>query len=263
MGNNHFFNKETDSEKLAMEIVAYLRKWGMWQDVQIFTGGKCYTDENGELVIRDEEHPEKYTRGINCYNDCNSDAVFEDYSNPERLLDMTFEGPLHQLIRYGEYEVKLKDVSNEIRHILLNKAYVFLDEADALMDEYIQADCLKISENHSNEEWLELNEYSDLDSYVAANSTYGDKKNEFSSREEYEVFLMCQACEREELIEKYYTDEICDDSEWDYLWKNESFFDGGSIANMVIEEFNNLLKKYGLWYERCFSWSLTTYRQSF
>lgn len=127
MGNNHIFNKETDSEKLAMEIVAYLRKWGMWQDVQIFTGGKCYTDENGELVIRDEEHPEKYTRGINCYNDCNSDAVFEDYSNPERLLDMTFEGPLHQLIRYGEYEVKLKDVSNEIRHILLNKALFFME----------------------------------------------------------------------------------------------------------------------------------------
>jgi len=54
------FNKETDSESLALDIVASLRKWGMWQDVQIFTGGKCYSDDYGELVVRDERHPEKY-----------------------------------------------------------------------------------------------------------------------------------------------------------------------------------------------------------
>ena len=45
MSNKHIFNKEIDSEMLAMDIVAFLQKWGMWQYVQIFTGGKCYTDE--------------------------------------------------------------------------------------------------------------------------------------------------------------------------------------------------------------------------
>ena len=39
MGDRHVFNKGTDSEMLAMDIVEFLRKWGMWQDVQIFTGG--------------------------------------------------------------------------------------------------------------------------------------------------------------------------------------------------------------------------------
>ena len=56
MGDRHVFNKGTDSEMLAMDIVEFLRKWGMWQDVQIFTGGKCYTDNDGELVVRDERH---------------------------------------------------------------------------------------------------------------------------------------------------------------------------------------------------------------
>lgn len=49
---------------------------------------------------------------------------------------------------------------------------------------------------------------------------------------------------------------ICDNPDWD----SEVFFDDGRIASMIIEEFNDLLGKYGLWYDVCFSWSLTTYR---
>ena len=100
MGDRHVFNKETDSEMLAMDIVEFLRKWGMWQDVQIFTGGKCYTDNDGELVVRDERHPEKYLEGISHY-DCNGNAVWKDLSNPERFLDMTFEGALSLLFITG------------------------------------------------------------------------------------------------------------------------------------------------------------------
>ena len=62
--------KKCDLEQLALEIVAFLRKWGLWKDVQIFTGGKCYLDNNGDLQIRDEIHPEKYTQGI-VGKDCN------------------------------------------------------------------------------------------------------------------------------------------------------------------------------------------------
>lgn len=31
MDDKHIFNKETDSEMLAMDIVTFLQKWGMWQ----------------------------------------------------------------------------------------------------------------------------------------------------------------------------------------------------------------------------------------
>lgn len=166
MKKKHIFNKETESERLAMDIVAFLKKWGMWQDVQIFTGGKCYTDEWGKLDISIEEHPEQYLSGL-CIYDSNGKAIWEDFSNPERLLDMTFEGSFSLLLRHHEYEVKIKDVSEPVKNI------------------------------------------------------------------------------------------ICNESEFD----SEVFYDNnGKIANMIINEFNDLLEEYGLWYDLCFSWSLTTYR---
>ena len=67
---------------------------------------------------------------------------------------------------------------------------------------------------------------------------------------------MYQAVERELLIADYFEDEICDEAEWD----SEIFYDNNRIASMIIKEFDNLLEKYGLWYDLCSSWSLTTYR---
>ena len=30
------------SENLAYDIILYLQKWGMWKEISIYTGGKCY-----------------------------------------------------------------------------------------------------------------------------------------------------------------------------------------------------------------------------
>ena len=284
MEDRHIFNKETDSEMLAMDIVTFLRKWGMWQDVQIFTGGKCYTDNHGELVVRNEEHPEEYLAGISHY-DCEGNCVWEDFSNPERFLDMTFEGAFSLLLRHHEYEVKIKDVADEVRHIILPETFEFdsyeewlelieycdmdlfinkknaLDgkEIEFLSREELMEDYLKgkyswdPAEFDSYEEWLELNQYCDMDLFINKKNALDGKEVEFSSREEYEDFLMCHAVERELEISEYL-------DEWDTEWVPEVFYDRGRIASMIIEEFNDLLERYGLWYDLCFSWSLTTYR---
>lgn len=42
--------------------------------------------------------------------------------------------------------------------------------------------------------------------------------------------------------------------------EDSSFYGGGKIVGCILEEFNDLLEKYGLRYEPGFSWSLTTYR---
>ncbi len=83
--DKHIFNKETDSEMLATDIVTFLQKWGIWQDVQIFTGGKCYTDDRGKVAIRNEKHPEKHLVGPT-ERDCNGGIIWKEFSNPERLL---------------------------------------------------------------------------------------------------------------------------------------------------------------------------------
>ena len=256
MGDRHIFNKDTDSEMLAMDIVAFLQKWGMWQDVQIFAGGKCYTDDDGELVIRDETHPEKYLEGISNY-DCNGNTVWKDLSNPERFLDMTFEGPLSLLLRHHEYEVKIGDVSDEVRRIIVPKTNKCIEDAVDLATEYLEGKySWDPAEFDSFEEWLELNQYCDMDLFDYKQNYLDGREIEFSSKEEYEDFLMRQAVEIEDVVYEHFEDGICDEAEWD----SEIFYDNNRIASMIIEEFDNLLKKYGLWYDLCFSWSLTTYR---
>lgn len=255
MRRKYFFNKESDSEKVALDIVRFLKKWGLWHDVQIFTGGKCYSDGvDAKLQIRDEECPEKYTSGFSGTSDCAGETEYIDFSNSERLLDMTFEGPLSLLLRYHEYEVCVGDVSEEVKHILIPETYEFQDEVSELMDECLEG---KIGwdpmEYNSYEEWLELNQYCDMDEFNAESDNI---RMEFSSREEYEDFILRSASVREEKIREFFEDEICDCSDYSH----EMFFDNGKIANQIINEFDELLERYGLWYDLGFSWSLTTYR---
>lgn len=256
MGERHVFNKGTDSEMLAMDIVAFLRKWGMWQDVQIFTGRKCYTDEYGALKVRDEEHPEKYLVGHGEF-ECDGASKWKDLSNPERLLDMTFEGPLSLLLRHHEYEVKIGDVSDEVRHIIVPETSECQDEVTNFVAEYLDGKCSwDPAEFDSYEEWLELNQYCDMDLNINDKRTSDGSKIDFSSREEYEDFLMHQAVERELGIAEYFETDICNEAEWD----SQVFYDNGRIASRMLKEFNDLLEKYGLYYDLCFSWCLTTYR---
>ncbi|MGN0346841.1 MAG: hypothetical protein ACI4DU_06100 [Lachnospiraceae bacterium] len=256
MDDNHIFNQETDSEMLAMEIVKFLQKWGMWQDVQIFAGGKCYKDDKGKLVVRNEEHPEKYLEGP--IEDCNGEITWEEFSNPERLLDMTFEGPFSLLLCYHEYEVNMGEVSEEVRRILLPETNEVADEVAGYVDDFLEG---KIgwdpAEYDSYEEWLELNGFDDMEKTSATMDEIGINPIEISSQEEYREFL--DKCEviREQKIWDYFEDYFSESSEYE----DTAFFDDGRIAGMVLNEFDELLAGYGLWYELGFSWSLTTYRK--
>lgn len=52
-------------EKLAYDIINFCKKWGMWKDVQIFTGGKCYSvddDFPDKIKVREEKNPGEYTK---------------------------------------------------------------------------------------------------------------------------------------------------------------------------------------------------------
>lgn len=122
------FTKEK-SEELALSIVKFLKKWGLFEEVQIFTGGKCYEVIDGEYVVRNEPNPENYTLGV-------LDGEEKDYSNPERLLDMTFEGPLHMLLNSREYEVEIKNLSMEAREIVVPLLQEFEDEEVNLISNF-------------------------------------------------------------------------------------------------------------------------------
>jgi hypothetical protein len=138
------------------------------------------------------------------------------------------------------------------------EAYEMSDEAFEIMCDYLDGkNGWDPAEYDSYEEWLELNNYCDMDEFNVNNRD--GAKIDFSSREEYEDFLLCTASERQFRILEYFDDEYCECTYYEDF-DEETFFNDGKIADMILEEFNKLLEKYGLWYEPGFAWSLTTYR---
>lgn len=198
-----------------MDIVEFLKKWGMWQDVQIFTGGKCYKDNNGELEIRNEDHPD------------------------------------------DEYNVDLKNVSEEVKKMLVHEADSYQFEIICLVDEFMEGnEFWDPVEYDSYEEWLELNDYDDMSDLILSADDIKNIPSDFTSRNEYEDFWIKMIAAYEQKGWNYFEKNI-------YEQMNEEdshFYGGGKIVGCILEEFDDLLKKYSLWYEPGFCWSLTTYR---
>jgi len=121
--------KTRTMDRLALEIAAYCKKWGMWESVQIFTENRCYFDKGTKVGVRPENNPAFYTEGA--ISGMDGEMIWKDFSNPERILDMTFEGPLSLLLRYGELEVKQNDLSEEAKEII-ESAGVCLPEYERL-----------------------------------------------------------------------------------------------------------------------------------
>lgn len=251
------------SEQLAKEIISFCKKWGMWQDVAIYTGGKCYTDapENYRydgirgVIVKEEMHPEECTGGL--LNGVDGECEWKSFSNPEHFLDMNFDGPLCQLLRHGEYEVKTEKLSEEAKKYICQNDEEILDNAYLNAMDYLEnKEGLDSTEFDSYEEYLELagDLGPDIDKYIFNDSTKEVALKEFVSREEYLDFLeKAVTCKEAELTE-WFADE-------GYMLENkDTYFDAGHIANHILEEFNLILEKYGLYYELGFLWSLTAYR---
>ena len=91
-------------ENLAIEIREFLLENWLWQDVNIYFNGKCFTTHDKEtgkfyyndrehLVVRENENPRTY---------------FE-YVNPDHILSMSFEGPVCEILYYGTHpEIRRK-----------------------------------------------------------------------------------------------------------------------------------------------------------
>jgi len=261
-------NEKEQLRKLTQDIIAFLRKWGLWMGTQIFVDGQCYCfDDEGDLQVRQEPHPESYTTGL-CHLGSEGQCEWKDYSNPERLLDMTFEGPLSLLLRHGEYEVSLEDVSEEVRAFIVAGRDICetRESAKKEIDSLVSGEYLWLDpdEFDSYEEWEYVTDYCEGDLDVTQediirpnlSSDANELTNiEFSSRDEYDDFLGKLFCIKEAKARAYLEDDVDED-----CFCSDMFYDDGDIANHIINEFIQMFEGYGFWYELGFSWSLTTYR---
>jgi hypothetical protein len=178
---------------------------------------------------------------------------------------MTFEGALSLLLRYGEYEVDVCDLPDETKQYIAEaEGYMVTEESSEKVPEKTVADMA------AEEGWDPI-EFDSYEEYQKVNQYYGDcgpgydekifnsLPRDFATREEYHDFLNKALASKEITDEEWYGDE----EEWDEdIWDMERYYDCGEIAGHVLAEFDDILEKYGLWYDLCFSWCLTTYRVS-
>ena len=78
---------EVQIEELAVEIREFLLEHGLWQDVDIYFNHKRFGCKDREhLFVEEDIEPQTY---------------FE-YVNPDHILSMSFEGPVCEMLYYGE-----------------------------------------------------------------------------------------------------------------------------------------------------------------
>lgn len=224
------------SERLVRDMISFCKKWGLWQAVTIYIGGKYYTDAT------DESHWEGI-RGVKVMNE----------PHPKSCLYMTFDGPLSQLLRHMEYEVKIEKLSEDAKKFICQNDNEIQMEAYLKAADYLESpQGLDPADFDSYEEYLELSK--DIGPDVDRNVLKATAKDYVSKEDYYYALEETVSFKEAELVEWF--SDAHDMGEYD-----DMYFDDGNIAEYIISEFDHIFDRYGLWYELENAWSLTAYRR--
>ena len=278
--------KNKQMETLAMEVMRFLQKWGLWEGTSIFTNGNRFTytcdHQKGYKGIYNVDFskdidPEEYLTGLIGSADPQERNKKKCLTNPEHIFDMTYEGPLYMLLRNDEYEVRKADIGE--------KAWNYIFEHTDILNDYLyeKYECFNADDlcKLTMEDFFENPECNAWDPLV------------FDTWEDYQVFVNGEAYPdgEEKKVPNYlrygtYQDYLTIFEKTEnltvkdvrHLWnamvntaKREFVADCGSdgnakinisgISGHVYSEFKNIFCRYGLWYEFEFDWSLSCYRE--
>ena len=236
MINKNSKEEFTNLAELVIEMIHFLKKWGMWEGVSIFTNGNRYSYEKGneyngimDVAFEENVDPEEGTKGLTGQKDEDGNYIWKSFANPKHVFDMTYDGPLFMLLRYGEYEVLTKDISKEGWDIIFDKT--------DLLDEILY---FKFDATTAEEYWEKLMMEEDEEDILSLE----------------EVIALWDEME-EEAKEEFMEGK-------GYAYGYNLGVEMVSIHDMVEyigSEFDALFEKYDLWYDYGFSWSLTCYEK--
>lgn len=240
----------TDAQKetLAMEVISFCKKWGMWHNVQIFTGGKCYfaskDTENNDVKIIKENDIVKYMP------DAYGEAYFKD-KNPENIFHMTFDRPLCDFFSDDYIAVVQK---NE----LSPEAIKIIKESD----DYFEGMRMEIHEEIGEycKEFFDYDpmEFDSYEEYLEAADNVPEivdktffREMEFASKEDYQYFLDTEMCSLEQrLYDAYFQRE--------FIEYTDTYEIGGTVYGRIYDEFKEIFRRYGLRMSPGYFQSLTT-----
>jgi len=275
-------------EKMVIELINFLQKWGLWQDITILADGKAYFPAyNNEDVYCDLpnvkitvcENPEGYTTGItdetDCYGNCH--PVWRSFSNPEHILDMVYEGPLYMLLTHDTYETRKSEISEE--------AWEYIFDHTDILDDYLyekyECQCAsdfleKILEGKFDnpdyivwdplvfDTWEEYQEFVNGEAYETGEENLTPTYQRYGIYEEYMADMGISESLSVEDIEPIWEQMVLD-AKTEFIREcaadESDIISIPEIAGHIKTEFDKIFDRYGLWYDFGFSWSLTCYKK--
>ncbi|MBQ8946473.1 MAG: hypothetical protein SPL59_04635 [Catonella sp.] len=275
-------------EKMVIELIRFLQKWGLWQDVTILADGKAYFPGcNKEDVycglpnvkITVCENPEDYTTGItdetDCYGNCH--PVWKNFSNPEHILDMVYEGPLYMVLRHDTYEgVKKSDISPDaweyiFAHTKILEDYMY-EKYELASPEELLAQILEDRLDNSGytawdplvfDTWEEYQEFVNGEAYENGEERLTPIYQRYGTYEEYLTELETSESLSIEDIKPVW-EQMVSDAKTEFIRRSAADKSGiisiSEIAGYIKSEFDKIFDRYGLWYDFGFAWSLTCYK---
>lgn len=97
--NGKKYNKR-NMTAVALQLIDYFNEKSLWSNVQIYVAGKRYTSEklNADAIEKTTKNKTKYY----CESDVDTNTYIS-HADPE-TINMTFEGPLYDLINYKDFD---------------------------------------------------------------------------------------------------------------------------------------------------------------
>ncbi len=273
----HVFTPE-DIPAIVRELIDYCKKWGLWRDASVVAGGMRYSyytpklgpefygpggllegcDDVWANELSDVERERLFSAPI--YDPNTGGYEFVCLCSPEPLLDMTFEGPLYDLLHQTRYSTELAEMSpeglEEVMKLLLDRSSQVRCEAGLTPDigEEAMSDAKRLmkrlegwdpEEFDTCEDYLEFTE---LEDPVCV--------GELPLRAELREALELSGDAREDALYKaFMMKKLCD-----RYFDGPTIVDYGKLEARVYEGFTDIFDRYGLRYEMCSGTTLTAYR---
>ena len=270
-----------DKEKMALEMIGFLKKWGMWECVSIATNrcGYSSSDDHGKTYkgiagVEYEEgiEPGTWMEKYPVYTD-DGECEWRSCSNPEQIFDMVYSGPLYMLLNFGDYEARKVKVTPEaweyiFEHIQFPGIFdEFLEEKYGCIDaegllELIISDKLDNPE-YSHWDPLEFDtweEYQELiggeDSQLPLDylryDTYADFLREKADAENLTLEDVIPVWDKMLKAARLEFMNDCGKDGEDLIYLSE-------MAGYLKDEFDSIFERFGLWYDFCGAGSLSCY----
>lgn len=272
----HVFTPE-DIPAMVRELIDYCKKWGLWRDTSVCAGGKRYSYYTpklgpanygpggllegyddvwvGELSIEGRER--LFSSPI--YDPDTGSHEFVSFCNPEQLLDMTFEGPLYDLLHQTWYRTELDELSpegrEEVMKLLLDRSSQVRCEA---LDTEIREEAMSAVKGLMKRlEGWDPEEFDTCEDYLE----FMEQEDPLCLGELPPRAVLNEALElsgdaREDALFKEFVKTKLSEN---YLY-GLTIIDCGELEARVYKGFTDIFKRYGLDYDLSTGTTLTAYR---